>query len=207
MSLRRTAFEPSPSSLATAKWHAASHRTPSRPQAVPWSWSWSWSSWQDVRARPPPSICQGGRRFLPQSRIGPGAQTENDSQTRIGHDDTTLAWRQRASASTGGPAQSPEHTSDQLPCTTAYDQTSPRRVRGLGARGFGAVIPAPPAHWPVTGGDALTHSLAHAHARRRSTEYGAAHAAPSPPQMRGRVDNTTTNLEMCACTKGLCLCL
>ncbi|KAL6895621.1 hypothetical protein HDV57DRAFT_18839 [Trichoderma longibrachiatum] len=38
---------------------------------------------------PPPSICQGGRRFLPQSRIGPGAQTENDSQTRIDHDDTT----------------------------------------------------------------------------------------------------------------------
>ncbi|KAH0499350.1 hypothetical protein TgHK011_006551 [Trichoderma gracile] len=81
---------------------------------------------------PPPSICQGGRRFLPQSRIGPGAQTKNDSQTRIDHDDTTLAWRQRASAPTGGPAQSLEHTSDLLAYATAHDWTSPRRVRVTG---------------------------------------------------------------------------
>ncbi|OTA04070.1 hypothetical protein A9Z42_0046140 [Trichoderma parareesei] len=77
---------------------------------------------------PPPSICQGGRRCLPQSRIGSGAQTKNDSQTRIDHDDTTLAWRQRASAYTGGPAQSLEHKSDLLPYATAHGWTSPRRV-------------------------------------------------------------------------------
>ncbi|PTB65387.1 hypothetical protein BBK36DRAFT_1160586 [Trichoderma citrinoviride] len=163
MSSRRTASEPSPSSLG--------YREMAR-GIPPRSLQTSGRALElelELMARcshTPPPICQGGRRFLPQSRIGPGAQTENDSQTRIGHDDTTLAWRQRALCIHGRSSPVPGHTAT---CC----RTRPHRARQV-------------------------HAI---------TEYGAAHAAPNPPQMRGRVDNTTTDLEMLACTKGLCLCL
>ncbi|KAL7818191.1 hypothetical protein V8C44DRAFT_320448 [Trichoderma aethiopicum] len=42
----------------------------------------------------------------------------------------TLAWRQPASASTASPVRSPKHSSDLSSYTSAYGQTSPRRVRG-----------------------------------------------------------------------------